>query len=44
MGVECRELSFFQPFGLKISPLEETYMASWTAFPSILQDQLLAAE
>ena len=35
---------FIEPGIHVLVPLEETYMASWTAFPSILQDQLLAAE
>ena len=35
---------FIEPGIHVLVPLEETYMASWDAFPGILQDQLLAAE
>ena len=35
---------FIEPGIHVLVPLEETYMTSWAAFPSILQDQLLAAE
>jgi hypothetical protein len=35
---------FLEPGMHVLAPLEETYMRSWDAFPSILQDQLLAVE
>ena len=35
---------FIEPGIHVLVPLEETYMASWEAFPSILQDRLIAAE